>query len=91
MKLVKIIAVATIAITLTVQAAQAGSLLTGSSSGSTGSSLLTGTSGSSGSLLGNIDSTSSSLLRTYEDKDIYDSSGNQMSCYTDSYGNTICE
>ena len=78
MKLVKIIAVTAIATILTVQAAQAGSLLTG-------------TSGSSGSLLGNSDSTGSSLFKTYEDKDIYDSSGNQMSCYTDSWGNTICE
>ena len=79
MKLVKIIAVTAIATTLTVQAAQAGS------------SLLTGTSGSSGSLLGNSDSTGSSLFRTYEDKDIYDSSGSQMTCWIDSWGNTICE
>ena len=67
MKLVKIIAVTAIATTLTVQAAQAGSLL------------------------GNNDSTGSSLFRTYEDKDIYDSSGSQMTCWIDSWGNTICE
>ena len=54
MKLVKIIAVATIAITLTVQAAQAGSLLTGTSS-------------SNRSLLGNSNTTGSSLLRSYEE------------------------
>ena len=40
--------------------------------------------------------TGTSLLRSYEETDtntnnIYDSSGYQMSCYTDSYGNTICE
>mgnify|MGYP000047046196 CR=1 FL=1 len=72
MKLIKIIAVAAIATTITVQAVQAGSLL------------------------GNSDTTGSSLLRSYEEtntntNNIYDSSGYQMSCYTDSYGNTICE
>ena len=83
MKLIKIIAVAAIATTITVQAVQAGSLLTGTSS-------------SNRSLFGNSNTTGSSLLRSYEETDtntnnIYDSSGYQMSCYTDSYGNTICE
>ena len=83
MKLIKIIAVAAIATTITVQAVQAGSLLTGTSS-------------SNRSLLGNSDTTGSSLLRSYEEIDtntnnIYDSSGDQMNCWTDSYGNTICE
>jgi len=49
-------------------------------------SLMTGTSGSTGS----------SLLNSYEETDtntnnIYDSSGYQMNCRTDLYGNTICE
>ena len=69
---------------LTMQVAQAGSLLTGNS-------------GSSGSLLtGNSNNTTgTSLLRSYEQQDtntnnIYNSSGTLMSCYTDSYGNTVC-
>ena len=70
--------VAAITTILTMQVAQAGSLLTG-------------TSGSSGSLLNNSGSTAGdSLMKTYESNDVYDSSGNQMSCYTDSYGNTVC-
>ena len=66
MKLIKIIMLTAIAIILTIQVAQAGSLLTG-------------TSGSSGSLMN----------ESYSGE-VYDSSGNQMSCYTDSYGNTVC-
>ena len=84
MKLVKIIVVAAIATNLAVQVAHAGSLLTGTS-GSTGSSLL-----------GNSNTTGSSLLNSYEEtytntNNIYDSSGYQMDCRTDLYGNTICE
>ncbi len=67
-----------IAATFTIQVAQAGSLLTG-------------TSGSSGSLLNSSgDTTSGSLMNQSYEGEVYDSSGNQMSCYTDSYGNTIC-
>jgi len=86
MKILKIIIISLITANLTFQIAQAGSLLTGTS-GSTGSSLLTGNSGGS---------TGSSLLNSYENTDtstdnIYDTSGSQMNCYTDSYGNTVCQ
>ena len=78
MKLVKIIMLTAIAAILTIQVAQAGSLLTG-------------TSGSSGSLLNSGgNTTGGSLMNESYDGEVYDSSGSQMSCYTDSYGNTVC-
>ena len=78
MKLIKIIMLTTIATILTIQVAQAGSLLTG-------------TSGSSGSLLNSGgNTTGGSLMNESYSGEVYDSSGNQMSCYTDSYGNTVC-
>ena len=81
----KIIITTAIAIILTTQTAQAGSLLTGNS-------------GSSGSLLGNgsgSNKTGTSLLRSYETQDtntnnIYNKSGTQQTCYNNSYGNTVC-
>ena len=79
MKLIKIITLTTIATILTIQVAQAGSLLTG-------------TSGSSGSLLNSGgNTTGGSLMNESYGGEVYDSSGNQMSCYVDSWGNTICE